>query len=398
MRHNSVLFHFLIYTFSFFTLINTQNVCQSILDPDAEVEEIATGIEQPEGPVWKDGSGLLFSDIKGNKIYKWTEENGKQIFLDPSDSTNGLTYDSEGRLIAGQMGLRRIVRFEDDGSQTSLADKYEGKRFNSPNDLIVKSDGSVFFTDPDFNIPGGQKNKELSFNGIYRISTEGNVQLLATLTLPNGICFSPDEKKLYVNDSQAHKIYVWDVTDDSTITNKKLLYTIPVWGYADGMKTDKDGNIYCTCSSAVWVISSSGELIGKIDLPSNVSASNCAWGGTDSKTLFITAGNAVYKIRPLITGVDKRNSIQPEKLKLFQNYPNPFNPSTILNFYLPSRSFIILEVYNITGEKIDTILNGILQKGSHEIHWSARNLASGIYIYSIQSGKFFDSKKMMLRK
>jgi len=380
-----------------FLLILTQTSAfsQTPLDPDAEVEQIADQIQQPEGPVWKDGIGLLFSDIRGDKIYKWTPDNGKEVYLDPSHNTNGLTYDLQGRLVAGQMGLRRVVRFEEDGTQISLADHYDGKKLNSPNDLVVKSDGAIFFTDPDFNIPWGE-SKELSFNGIYRISPSGELQLLdASLALPNGICFSPDESKLYVNDSQAHKIYKWDVVDDSTITNKQLLYTIPVNGYADGMKIDEDGNIYCTCSSAVWVVSPSGDLLGKIELPSYVSASNCAWGESDMKTLFITAGSSVYRTRPLSSAVREHGSNSPGKFRLFQNYPNPFNPSTNICFDLHASEIVTLKIYNSIGEEVETLIQGELPAGQHEIHWSANNLAGGLYLYLLSAGDFHDSKKMI---
>lgn len=380
-------------------LIQSQSISQSILDPNAEVEQIVTNIDQPEGPVWKDGFGLLFSDIEDNKIYKWTEDNGKEIYLDPSDSTNGLTYDLEGRLVAGQMGKRRIVRFEKDGSQTSLADKYDGKRLNSPNDLVVKSDGAIFFTDPDFNIPGGQQNKELSFNGIYRISPTGKVQLLDSLALPNGICFSPDETKLYVNDSQAHIIYVWDVVNDSTIINKKLFFDIPVmFGHADGMKTDEDGNIYATCSNAVWVISPGGELIGTIDLPSNVSASNCAWGEEDNKTLFITAGNSVYKVRPLLTSVNEQGSSLEKEFKLFQNYPNPFNPSTTIIYQLSITTNIVIKVFDLLGNELRTLVNEQKAPGTYEVKFDAGNLSSGVYYYKMYTDNFSASKKFLLIK
>ena len=379
-------------------LFQSQIISQAILDTNAEVEEIASGIQQPEGPVWNDSLGLLFSDIAGNKIYKWTSESGKEIYLNPSDSTNGLTYDLEGRLIAGQMGLRRIVRFEEDGSQTSLADKFEGKKFNSPNDLVVKSDGAIFFTDPDFNVPGGKKNKELTFNGIYRISPAGNLQLLATLALPNGICFSPDEKKLYVNDSQVHKIYVWDVVDDTAITNKKLFFTIPVNGYADGMKTDTSGNIYCTCGPAVWVISPLGEQLGKIDMPSNVSTSNCTWGDSDHKTLFITAGTSVYKVRPLVTAVETHGKNLPGKFKLFQNYPNPFNPSTIIEFYLPNREYMTLKINDITGRNVITLIEGEVSSGNHRLQWSTNGLASGIYFCRMKTKDYMKTIKMIFQK
>ncbi len=379
------------------TLIPSKIIPQSLLDPDAEVEEIATGIQQPEGPVWSDSLGLLFSDIKGNKIYRWTEENGKEVFLSPSDSTNGLTYDLEGRLLACQMELRRIVRFEKDGTQTDLADNYEGKKFNSPNDIVVKSDGSIFFTDPNFNIPLGQ-HQELSFCGIYRISPAGSLQLLATLSLPNGICFSPDEKKLYVNDSQVHKIYMWDVVDDSTITNKQLFYTIPVTGYADGMKVDDDGNIYCACASAIWIISPAGEQLGKISLPSNVSASNCAWGDADRKTLFITGGSSVYEVKPFITAAGSISPNLPGKFRLYQNFPDPFNPSTMIVFYLPKNEYVTLKIYDIMGRDIETLIEGYIPAGEHKLQWSAVGLASGVYLCRMQTKDFSETIKMIYQK
>ena len=380
-------------------LIQSSAISQVILDPDAVVEEIVSGIQQPEGPVWREGLGLLFSDIKGNKIYKWTSEKGKEIYLDPSYNTNGLAYDLEGRLVAGQMGLRRVVRFEKDGSQTSLADSYDGKKLNSPNDLVIKSDGAIFFTDPDFNIPLGE-SKELSFNGVYRISPSGVLQLLtSSLTLPNGICFSPDESKLYVNDSQVHKIYVWDVVDDSTITNKKLLYTIPVpFGYADGMKIDVDGNIYCTCSSYVWVISPEGELIGKIDLPTSVSASNCAWGDDDNRTLFITAGNSVYRVRPFVTSINKEDSSLPKSFELSQNYPNPFNPTTKITYSIPITSNVMITVYDVSGKEVVTIENCQKKAGTYTLLFNAEKLASGVYYYNLTANEFSSTKKFVILK
>lgn len=378
-------------------LIHSQANSQTILNPNANVEVIATGIQQPEGPVWSDSLGLLFSDIKGNKIYRWTPVNGKEIYLSPSDSTNGLTYDLQGRLLACQMELRRIVRFEKDGTQTSLADNYEGKKFNSPNDIVVKSDGSIFFTDPNFNIPLGQQ-QELSFCGIYRIGTTGNLELLATLTLPNGICFSPDEKKLYVNDSQVHQIYVWDVVDDSIITNKRLFFTIPVTGYADGMKVDPNGNIYCACASAIWVISPSGVQIGKINLPSNATASNCAWGDADRNSLYITGGTSVYKVRPFVTSIDRHNSGLPSGFKLFQNYPNPFNPETSISYQLSTLSNVTLKVYDSLGKEVVTLVNSEEPAGNYKVEFNALGLSNGVYIYSLYAGGYMSVKKMILLK
>ena len=199
-------------------LMNTVSA-QSPIPAGKTPVAIVTGLLQPEGPVWKDGVGLLFSDIMANKIYKWNPDssNSKQIYLSPSDSSNGLTLDKQGRLILTQMELRRVSRQETDGSITVLASTYNGKKFNSPNDIVVKSSGSIFFTDPDYNIPSPGIS-ELKFQGIYRIGLNGNLVLLdKSLNKPNGICFSLDEKKLYVDDSKSDTIWVWDVVNDSTI-------------------------------------------------------------------------------------------------------------------------------------------------------------------------------------
>ncbi len=395
--NKKLLYRFILISIIWIFLFQVQPKSQSILDPNAKVEVIATGIQQPEGPVWSDSLGLLFSDIKGNKIYRWTEQNGKQIFLNFSDSTNGLTYDLQGRLTACQMELRRIVRFEKDGTQTSLADNYEGKKFNSPNDIVVKSDGSIFFTDPNFNVPLGQ-HQELLFCGIYRISPVGNLTLLATLSLPNGICFSPDETKLYVNDSQVHKIYVWDVVNDSTITNKRLFFTIPVTGYADGMKADSSGNIYCACASSIFVISPDGVQLGKIDLPSNATASNCTWGDADRKTLYITGGNSVYRIRPLVTAIDKHGSGMPTGFELFQNYPNPFNPGTEINYKLSAFSHVTLKVYDSLGREVSTLVNSDKQAGFYKVEFNASDLPGGIYFCAMDAGGYKAVKKMIILK
>src|ERR1035437_2629746 len=207
-------------------LLNTVSA-QSPIPAGATPVAIVKGLLQPEGPVWMDGVGLLFSDIKANKIYKWTQDGSKQVYLNPSDSSNGLTLDKQGRLILTQMRLRRVSRQETDGTITVLASTYNGKKFNSPNDIVVKSSGSIFFTDPDYNIPYPYKS-ELGFQGIYRIGLNGNLVLLDnTLNKPNGICFSTDEKKLYVDDSNSNTIWVWDVVNDSTIANKTNFYHVP---------------------------------------------------------------------------------------------------------------------------------------------------------------------------
>lgn len=384
---------------------------QSPIPAGAKLEKIASGILQPEGPVWKDSTGLLFSDIKAAKIYLWSSiNNSTSIYLQKSDSSNGLTYDNQGRLILTQMGKRRISRQELNGTITPIASTYLGKKFNSPNDLVVKSDGSIFFTDPDFNIPVGG-TKEIMINGvyikgIYRISTNGSVQLLdGTFDKPNGICFSPDEKKLYVNESPKGEIYEWDVINDSTISNKRLLYKIPTSGYVDGMKVDTSGNLYITGPTGVWIISSTGVYLDKIALPNNQSGSNCAWGDSDRKTLFITtsaSGGSVYKIRLTeLTDIEETNkNTLSHDFHLSQNYPNPFNPETVISWYLKSESYVTLKIYDALGKEVETLVNEFQRGGFHNARYNATssNLSSGIYYYKLEAGSFTQTKKMIIMK
>jgi gluconolactonase len=353
---------------------------QSPVPGGAAVERIATGFQFVEGPLWKDGVGLLFSDIPANTVYRWTPDSGARVYLNPSFNSNGLTLDLQGRLLLAETGTRRIARLEDDGSQTPLASTYDGKKLNSPNDLVVKSDGAIFFTDPPFNIPAGQK-AELTFAGIYRISPSGNLQLLdSTLNLPNGICFSPDESKLYVNNSGERIIYVWDVVNDSTIANKRPFASISPTGNADGMKMDAVGNVFCSGPLGVWVFGRSGTVLDTIPVPGQTT--NCNWGDADRKTLYITSGNSVYRIRLTTTDVQKHGSVIPETFELYSNFPNPFNPTTTIRYTVPVRSEITLEVYDALGQRIVTLEHGELEPGSYNTVWKA-DVATGIYFCRI---------------
>ena len=381
----------------FFSITN--NFAQSPIPADAKLEELATGFLQPEGPVWVDSLGILFSDIQGNKIYRWSPvDSTLTTYLYPSDSSNGLTLDLQGRLVLTQMAKRRVARQESDGTITPLASTYNGKKFNSPNDLVVKSDGSIFFTDPDFNIPIGQYS-ELKFQGIYRISPSGSITLLDnTLNKPNGICFSLDEKKLYVDESAQDSIYVWDVMNDSTLAKKRPFYKIPVNGYADGMKVDIAGNIYCTGPGGVWIVSSTGTGIGKIST-SPVTPSNCAWGDVDRRTLYITGGSSLYRIRLTTTDVQKNHGQNlPRNYELFQNYPNPFNPTTVISYQLSALSKVNLKIHDLLGREVATLVNEIKSAGIYSVRWEASHFSSGMYFYRLQTDHFDDTKKLVLLK
>jgi gluconolactonase len=225
---------------------------------------------------------------------------------------------------------------------------------------------------------------ELSFKGIFRISPTGTLRILDSTTFnkPNGICFSLDEKKLYVNESPQCKIYIWDVINDSIIANKKVFYTIPKTGYADGMKVDAAGNLYCTGPTGVWIISPSGVCLDTIVMPNNESPSNCNWGDADMKTLYITSNKSLYRIRlATTTKVETRKDERSKSFKLFENYPNPFNPTTNISFSLPVESTVTLIVYDVLGREVKRLLNDRQQVGTHTIPFNASTLPSGSYFY-----------------
>ena len=222
------------------------------------------------------------------------KKNKPTIFRRPSGNTNGNAYDSQGRLISAQHN-RKLTRTEKDGKVTVLAERYNNKLLNSPNDIAVKSDDSIYFTDPPYGIK--KEEEELGFYGIYRWDN-GNLTLLnKEMVRPNGIAFSPDEKKLYVSDSEKLHILVFDVKPDGTLSEGKVFAELPGStdkGVPDGMKVDNKGNVYCTGSGGVWIFSPTGKLLNKISVPEK--ATNLAWGNQNYQTLYITAGNSVYRI------------------------------------------------------------------------------------------------------
>lgn len=279
---------------------------QAILD-NARLEKVISDFEFTEGPVWHPDGFLLFSDIPANTIYQWIPDEKPTVFRRPSGNTNGNTLDREGRLISAEHGNRRVSRTEKDGKVVTLASQYQGKRLNSPNDLAVKSDGSIYFTDPPYGIKPEQE--ELGFYGVYRIARDGTLTLLVKdFVRPNGIAFSPDEKKLYVNDSEKKHMRVFDVKPDGTLENGRIFAELKdpnKNGVPDGMKVDREGNVYTTGPGGVWVFSPSGDLLGKIEVPEF--AANLAWGVSDYKTLYITASKSLYRVRLKIPGVQPGN-------------------------------------------------------------------------------------------
>ena len=273
----------------------------SALVEPGEPERIATDLEFTEGPVWHPEGYLLFSDIPANTIYKWTPDGKPEKFRSPSGNSNGLTFDRQGSLVACEHGNRRVSRTEPDGAIVTLADKYQGKRLNSPNDVVVKSDGSIYFTDPPYGVQPDQR--ELDFQGVYRIAPDGTLTLLVDdFDKPNGLAFSPDEKALYVCDTARKHVRAFDVQPDGTLANDRIFVDLSSKQQhgPDGMKVDVNGNLYVT-SGVVWVFDNTGKHLGDIATPE--AAANCAFGGPGNKTLFITARPSVYCVQLKVQGV-----------------------------------------------------------------------------------------------
>jgi gluconolactonase len=304
-----------------------------IIPSGARLERVAGGFKWIEGPVWVDGS-LFFAEIPSDSIRRWTPGAGASIFLQPSGyqgaepyggpepGSNGMTLDARGRLTVAGHARRDVFRLDslDPKSPiTILADSYHGKKLNSPNDLVYRSDGSLYFTDPPYGLrtqSDSDPQKQLKVNGVFRIPhalmqkagappARGELQLLVSdLPRPNGIAFSPDEKYLYVDNSEPRKIWMrYRVLPDGTLTDPKLLYDATAdkrIGGPDGMKVDSEGNIYSAGPGGVWIFSPAGKRLAVLLIPERVS--NVAWGGPDRKTLYITASTSIYRVRLNIPG------------------------------------------------------------------------------------------------
>jgi gluconolactonase len=268
-----------------------------LIPKDAKLEVLATGLGFTEGPVWDPHGFLYVSDEELNKIFRIYPDGHKEELLSLGDP-DGNTYDAHRQLIDCASALRAIIRINPDGTYAVLADKYKGKRFNSPNDVVLGPDGALYFTDPTLDLPKGQK-QELDFQGVFRLDAEGHVSLLAKeLAQPNGLAFSPNGKRLFVDDSEKRNIRVYDFQQDGTLQNGRIFGEEAGGageGVPDGMKVDRAGNLYVTGPQGIWVWDSGGRHLGTIVVPEQ--PANLAWGDPDLKTLYITATTSVYKLK-----------------------------------------------------------------------------------------------------
>jgi gluconolactonase len=282
-----------------------------LIDENAEVEQILTGCTFTEGPIWMPDGSLHFSDMPADKRRRWHADDGVEVLRDPSNKCNGMTLDNDGNLIVCEHSTSTVVRESPDGGRETLASYWGVKQLNSPNDVIVASDGSIIFTDPTYGrLPGFgvEREQDLDFQGVYRIPAgDGDLQLLVDdFGQPNGLCFSLDESLLYVNDTERAHIRVFDVGADHELSNSRVFAEnigdgdLAKGGLVDGMKLDERGNVYVTGPSGVWVIGPDGTHLGTIEVPESVG--NLNWGDDDWKTLYIPASTSVYRVRCKVSG------------------------------------------------------------------------------------------------
>ena len=268
-----------------------------LIAKDAKLDRVATGFGFTEGPVWDPAGFLYVSDETINKIFRVLVKDGRKEEVIALGDPDGNTYDQHRRLIDCASVLRAIIEVSPDGKYKVLADVFEGKRFNSPNDVIVGPDGALYFTDPTLDLPEDQK-QEIPFQGVYRLDSSGNARLLTKdLTQPNGLAFSPDGKRFYVDDSKQRNIRVYDFSADAMLSNGRIFGEEPGGkgeGVPDGMKVDEKGNLFVTGPKGIWVWDANGNHLGTIAMPEQ--PANLAWGGADLHTLYITATTSVYRL------------------------------------------------------------------------------------------------------
>ncbi len=285
---------------------------EKIIAPSEPINDLADGFGGAQGPAegplwWKEGRYLLFSDIHNNRRMKYVPGGGVSVLLEPTNRANGLTRDLQGRLIACEHDSRRVTRLELDGSLTVVANSFQGRRLNRPNDVVVKSDGCIYFTDP-WTSPLPPEEWDLTFSGVYRITPDlGTMSLLvADFVLPNGLAFSPDESVLYINDTRRRNIRAFDLLPNGMLARQTDRVFADLSGdepgVPDGMKVDVEGNVYCGGAGGIWVMDPRGKKLGRI-VHGAPATTNIAFGGDDWKTLYFTSRNHLGSLKVQVPGI-----------------------------------------------------------------------------------------------
>lgn len=282
---------------------------RKVVGDETAVERLATGFDFTEGPIWHPREKhLTFSDMPGNHMRRWTAAGGVKTFRKPSNMANGNTYDRAGRMLSCEHATSQVTRTELDGTINVLATHYRGKQLNSPNDIVVKSDGRIYFTDPTYGrmaYYGIERTPELDFRGVYRVEEDGSglTLLVDDFAQPNGLCFSRDEKRLFINDTERGHIRAFDVGIDGPLSNGAVWAEVKGTGNGapDGMKIDRDGNLYCCGPGGLHVFSPDARSLGVIRVPEVVA--NFAWGDDDLLSIFLTASTSLYRVRTKTPGI-----------------------------------------------------------------------------------------------
>jgi gluconolactonase len=283
-----------------------------IIEISQSIQELADGFGGPQGPAegpvwWQEGGYLVFSDIHNNRRMKYEPGRGASVLLEPTNRANGLTRDPQGRLVACEHDSRRVTRQEHDGSITVIANSFQGRQLNRPNDVVVKSDGCIYFTDP-WGHPAGAQQWDLTFAGVYRVTPDlGQMTLLIDdFVTPNGLAFSPDESVLYINDSRRGHIRAFDLLPNGLLAKQTDRVFVdlrgPESGNPDGMKVDQEGNVYCGGAGGLWIMDPNGKKLGRI-VHGAPATTNLAFGGSDWKTLYFTSRNHLGAVNVKIPGI-----------------------------------------------------------------------------------------------
>ncbi len=281
---------------------------RAVVGDDVDIEEVAGGFEFTEGPIWNHlENHIIFSDIPGNIMRRWRPDGRIETWRQPSNMANGNAYDGQGRVVTCEHATSRVTRTESDGSVTVLATHYGDKELNSPNDIVVRSDSSIYFTDPGFGrmeYYGLPREQQLDFQGVYRLDADsrGLTLLVDDFDQPNGLCFSLDESRLFVNDTMRAHIRVFDVNNEGTLNNGRVWAEVTGDrdGVPDGMKVDSEGNLYVTGPGGIHVFGPDAACLGVIYMPQG--CANFCWGDGDMKSLFVTASTSLYRVRVLVAG------------------------------------------------------------------------------------------------